>query len=478
VASLVITSCFVAPTGIYAQTPPPRPANPATPAPDPAYEASKAAFDGWPEADRKAIQDALVWASSYHGVVDGTFGKGTREALIAFETHEKLHADGIVDAGEMARLALAAKKAKEAVRFTVVADPVSGIRLGLPLKSLVKRQAGRSGTKYASADGTVTVETQLIQNEADPGKLYDKLKADGPDRKVTYKATKGDWFVVSGETGDAHFYTRYAKGTAADGDELRGYTFTYPADSVEFDRISVAIANSFEPFPGTTSVAAANPGDTPVRKTDPGAPATPPVPVTPPTPPKSRFSATGVVVGSGRIVTVLPAACTDPSTGKQKLSVVASDANSGLTLLDAGQARTASLAFGSGDVANGTPLLVVAYVAGKAAPSLEVAPGEALVRPETLRILAPLQEDSDGGAVFDRSGGLRGIVGRETQKPRLVAGIVPLASHGVIGLPELSAFLGANHVDVAPAASASQTLTAADIAAAARPGLVPVDCVR
>jgi hypothetical protein len=456
-----------------------RPANPATPAQDPAYEASKTAFDGWPEADRKSIQDALVWASNYHGVVDGTFGKGTRDALVVFETREKLHADAVVDAGEMARLTAAAKKAKDAVRFTVVADPVSGIRLGLPLKTLVKRSTGRTGTKYASTDGAVIVETHLVQNEADLGKLYDKLKADNADRKVTYKATKADWFVVSGETGDTHFYTRYAKGTASDGDELRGYTFTYPSDSSEFDRISVAIANSFDPFPGSAGVASASSGDTPVHKTEPSTPATPATPSVPASPPKSRFSATGIILGPGRIVTVLPEACTDPATGKQKLPVLASDAKSGLTLLDAGQAHAASLSFGSGDLPNAAQLLVVAYVAGKGAPGLDVAPGESLVRPDSLRILAPLQQDAAGGAVFDRSGGLRGIVGRESQKPRVVAGIVPLASHAVIATPELTAFLSANHVDVAPAnASGTQTLTAADIAVAARPALVPIDCVR
>ena len=61
--------------------------------------------------------------------------------------------------------------------------------------------------------------TDLGEEGIDLGKLYDKLKADNADRKVTYKATKADWFVVSGETGDTHFYTRYAKGTAADGDD-------------------------------------------------------------------------------------------------------------------------------------------------------------------------------------------------------------------------------------------------------------------
>ena len=46
--------------GVAAQ-PAPNPPDPTSPAPaDPAFEAAKAAFEALPEAERKAIQDALV----------------------------------------------------------------------------------------------------------------------------------------------------------------------------------------------------------------------------------------------------------------------------------------------------------------------------------------------------------------------------------------------------------------------------------
>src|SRR6185437_9590965 len=77
---LVMAPSF--PALAIAQTPRPPAAAPA--APDVAFAASKRAFDGLPPADRLAIQNALVWTGDYNGTVDGSFGRGTRDAMIAF----------------------------------------------------------------------------------------------------------------------------------------------------------------------------------------------------------------------------------------------------------------------------------------------------------------------------------------------------------------------------------------------------------
>ncbi len=45
------------------------PPSPAAPKPaDPAFEAARAAFEPLPEAERKALQDALVWTGDFNGV--------------------------------------------------------------------------------------------------------------------------------------------------------------------------------------------------------------------------------------------------------------------------------------------------------------------------------------------------------------------------------------------------------------------------
>src|SRR4051812_8941696 len=67
-----------------------QPAAPATqPAPDPAFEAAKAAFEALPETDRRAMQDALIWTGDYKSNVDGNFGRGTRDAIVAYARRAK-----------------------------------------------------------------------------------------------------------------------------------------------------------------------------------------------------------------------------------------------------------------------------------------------------------------------------------------------------------------------------------------------------
>ena len=86
---------------------------------------------------------------------------------------------------------------------------------------------------------------------ADPNlaALYARLTAETPTRKVAYKAMKPNvFFVVSGQEGARKFYSRFEKNESAS-PPIRGFTFTYPASAQNFDRVALAVANSFEAFP-------------------------------------------------------------------------------------------------------------------------------------------------------------------------------------------------------------------------------------
>lgn len=165
-------------------------------------EAQKTAFLAMAEADRKAVQDALGWLGLYDGVVDGAFGKRTREAILAYQTSVKAKADGVVSEAQLAALKAAAEKARAAVGFELVDERRSGVRIGAPLKVL---------DKIAMIGGAVTLEKTgggaalafEHRNGADAGlaTLYLLLTADASGRKVSYKTIKPDeFFVVAGET--------------------------------------------------------------------------------------------------------------------------------------------------------------------------------------------------------------------------------------------------------------------------------------
>lgn len=213
-----------------------------------AEAAAKAAFEALPEAVRRAIQDALVWTGDYAGLTDGGFGKGTLTAIKAYQARAKAKADGILTAAMRASLVADGTKARQAAGFSVVDDPKSGVRIGVPFKLLDQRAVGRTGAIFKAKDNSASLETFT----EDPAKtsladLFQRGTGD-PAKHITYKVLRPDFFVITGEVGGKRFFTRVASGPAG----MRGFVFGFPANPA-FDRISVAIADSFVPFPSPAS---------------------------------------------------------------------------------------------------------------------------------------------------------------------------------------------------------------------------------
>jgi peptidoglycan hydrolase-like protein with peptidoglycan-binding domain len=432
--ALALALGFVS-SAALAQTPPAAPS-----ADDAAMAAQKAAFMGTPEATRKAAQEALVWLGLYVGVNDGDFGKRTRDAILAFQASLKAPADGTLSAPELKALLAAAQKAKEAAGFQVVTDPKTGAKIGAPLKMLRALPGAR---------------LDLASNaDADLGALYTRLSTATPVRKIAYKAIKPDaFFVVSGQDGPVKFYTRFDKNPNAN-PPIRGFTFAYPASqTAALDRIAIAIANSFEPFPESAGAPAAS-----AAALAASSPA--PAPLVP------QPAATALVVAPGKALTALKADdCPHPTVAGKPVRIERADAATGLAILIGDFAS-------NGDAPRlGAPTqdLVVLGFAGPrvAASPASLTGGEA--RPV---VTAAVDKGASGGPVFDRSGALVGLVAPIAGEPKRVAGLALAAPHALIAPDALRAFLGASE----PASEQAASLSAGDIAARERKALVAVFC--
>ncbi len=418
-----------------AQTPPTAPS-----ADDAAMAAQKAAFMGLPEATRKATQEALVWLGLYVGVNDGDFGKRTRDAILAFQASLKAPADGTLSAPELKALLAAAQKAREGAGFQVVSDPRTGARIGAPLKLI-------SALPGARLDFTSNAD-------ADLGALYMRLSAATPVRKITYKAIKPEaFFVVSGQDGPVKFYTRFDKNPAAS-PPIRGFTFAYPASqTAALDRMAIAIANSFEPFPGSAGAPAANA-------------AAPSTSSPPPPPPVPQPAATALVVAPGKALTVLKAGgCPNPTVAGKPVRIERADAATGLTML------TGDFGSNGGAPRLGAPgqdLVVLGFDGSRlAASSASFTGGEAAPV-----VTASMDKGASGGPVFDRSGALVGLVAPIAGEPKRIGSVALASPHPLIAPAALRAFLGAGD----PASQAAASLSAGDIAARERKALVAVYC--
>ena len=398
---------------------------------DAAVAAQKEAFLALPETTRKAVQDALVWLGFYNGTNDGGFGKRTRDAILAWQRSVKAKPDGVLDPGLVQTLLAAGLKAREAAGFRAIVDGRTGARIGAPAKLLVR------GAKLDFASDPAD----------DLAALYAKLSAETPARKIAYKAMKPNaFFVLSGQEGGRKFYARYDRQEGAD-PPIRGFLFSYPAEAAAlFDRVAVAVANSFEPFPSTVSGGAAPP---------------------PPPPPAPR--ATALVVGAGRAVTALkPADCQNPMIAGKPARFEKTDP-SGLAVL-------------AGDfVAKGEPPRLgpmSSDLVALWAPGGRIAASPASASGETKRpaIVAALDQSASGGPLFDRTGRLVGLVAPVADAPRRVGGVALASAYPVIEADAVGAFLGGGALLPEAASTASAPMSAGAIAEREKGAVAPVFC--
>lgn len=429
------------------------PPRPEAAKPNPELEAAQHAFDALPEAERKAIQDDLIWGSTFNATVSGSFGPRTFDAIRAFERTLKAKPNGILEPEERSALAREAKKSRDAIKFAIVTDKPTGAALGLPLALLTKREPLPIGTLWTSRDEALMVRTGFTPGGADdlPRFFEAALAMDVAGRKVTYKLLRPDFFVVSGEVGPRSFYTRTALGQ----DKLVSYTITFPtARAKQFERVMIALANSFQPVAGATPTAPPTP-----------APAMPMAAGTL----SPGLMLTGLVTAPGRVLTgELARACPELTVNGKPARLAGGINPVGVTLLEAdtGKAPAFVPAVGSG----GENAVLVGYSlsGGKAALA---ASGASILPGPPPRLEAPLHAEGGGSLAFDRRGNLIGLVHSPKSAPRLIAGIVPAVSHAMTGAGEVLRVAG---VTAAPAQTAPQSV--GEIVSRIAPSLVAVEC--
>ncbi len=473
----------------FAQTAAPTP----SPSVDARAEAQKSAFLAMPEADRMAVQEALGWLGLYNGAVDGAFGKRTRDSILAYQTNIKATADGVISAPQLAALKAAAQKARTAVGFELIDERTSGVRIGAPLKILDKIAMIGGAVTLEKAGGSVTLAFEYrTGEEADLAALYAKLTADEKGRKISYKALKADeFFVVAGELAARKFYTRFAKAPAnwPEGPTLRGFTFAYPSDQAgDFDKVALAIANSFEPFsssaasldtfaarvmssltwrdiekvaPASATAQAAQQGATtgPVAKTPPSAP---------------ELTATGLIVAPGQALTAIGAGdCANPTVDGKAAKSLRTDSSTGLALLggDFG-AGAEPLRYSAGS----TDLIVLSLLPGATPGKATLEASAATSTPAgegRQAVVAALTKAASGAPVFDRKGALEALVAPIKAEPARVGGVALAEPHAVIALDAIERFLGQGAAD---ASAQGPDLGAGEIVRQNRASVVSIVC--
>ena len=168
-------------------------------------------------------------------------------AVRNFQKRAKAKITGILTSAERANLLAAAKTHEDEFGWTIVTDPSTGVRLGLPAKLVTQVREATRGTRYSSPHGDVQVETFRIKTtELKLAALFDQQKREPATRKVKSSALRDDSFFISSSAGLKNFSVRaYAR----DG-EIRGFTllFDQMMETIVAP-VTAAMVSAFSPFP-------------------------------------------------------------------------------------------------------------------------------------------------------------------------------------------------------------------------------------
>lgn len=441
---------------------------------NPELAAAQAAFESLPELERRAIQADLIWSGHFNGAVSGSYGPLTFRAINAFKAGRGA-ADGLLTPAERRGLAQVAQAAREAAGFRIVADERTGLRIGLPTALLTRRDVSPSGSRWQSADGKVTLDTSATPQGETLEAVYEKAIAptpNNPGRKITYKLLRPDFFVVTGETPTGKFYRRLASGPAG----LRGFSIGYDkALAGTVDKLVIAIAASFEPFPSGPLPQA------PAVASATGPSAATAIAATAASASAARSSerhATGVALGE-RVVATAAAGIEGCRTLRAggRVARPRGAPEAGLALLDVeGGAALVAPAVRGEPPAEGEDLVLLAFGedAGRRVPL--ALPGRVVAGAAGLAVLAPLQPGQAGAAAFDRQGRFAGLVTGNPSDRVLIAGVAPQRSHALAGPAALQAAATRSGAPLASAAAGGPDRSTGAIVEARQPAILPILC--
>lgn len=208
-------------------------------------EPARDSFAGIPAADRQKVQAALLWAGDYAAAANG------EDPLVAavknFQKRNKGKVTGVLTDAERSTLLAAANNHEKEFGWSVVVDPATGIRIGLPTKMVPHARDAARGTRWSSTHGEVQVETfRVADRNLKLSALFEQEKREPATRKIEYSLLREDGFFISGFQGLKKFSVR---AQLRDG-EVRGFTMLYDQMMETIVApVMVAVSAAFSPFP-------------------------------------------------------------------------------------------------------------------------------------------------------------------------------------------------------------------------------------
>ena len=204
---------------------------------------------------KKELQRMLKWAGFYDAAIDGSYGRGTRNSMAAWQQANNFETTGIMTTLQRATLLQQYNAVLADLGLEVVRDEAAGIEMQMPM-AVVKFEKYESPFAQYSSTGDIDAKVLLISQAGDQGTLfglYDIMQTleivplDGPRER------KNNSFVLIGESAGMISETR----ASLQSGEIKGFTLIWPSGDEERRRRMLGVMqNSFVRLDGTLDPAA------------------------------------------------------------------------------------------------------------------------------------------------------------------------------------------------------------------------------
>lgn len=209
------------------------------------FDQSKSWFETLSTDERTDTQANLTLLGYYNYLIDGQFGAGTFNALVAFQRAQGRATTGVLIPRDQQKLIKLATAVYSELGMDLVRDKEGQSALTLPLSLLTTHKATKRGNIYATADDGISLETiRRPASESAFVDLFDEFKR-AVGRVITYENYNDDRFVLSGTEDGRSFYMMFQN---AETDSV-GYRISWSDDNAErANMLAIFIASHFTPL--------------------------------------------------------------------------------------------------------------------------------------------------------------------------------------------------------------------------------------
>jgi hypothetical protein len=228
--------------------------------PDETEREARASEELLSRPERELLQTALQWAGFYDSAIDGAYGRGTRNAMAAWQEANNHEVTGILTSGQRGELLAAYNAVLEGLGLNLVRDDATGIQMMIPT-GVVAFAAYEPPFARFDASQDFPAQVLLISQEGDLNRLFglyeimqtlEIVPAAGPRERGD------DSFVLEGIGPSFQSYT-YA---ALEDGQIKGFTLVWPTgDDERRSRLLSEMQASFARIDGVLDPALSRPGE-------------------------------------------------------------------------------------------------------------------------------------------------------------------------------------------------------------------------